>query len=123
MGWSVLSKPPAAGWVAYLDDVLAGGGANKVLGTSIAASGLGSDGNYYAAVSLGGDDPRVVAVVAVLEGGAYKIMGEECGPYYWAPPLKVLEALTPTDNPWALKWRERAEVEATRGMESRAVCG
>ncbi|NSW83918.1 MAG: hypothetical protein HPY90_11735 [Syntrophothermus sp.] len=36
----------------------------------------------------------------------YKDMAEEMGPYFYNCPERILELLTPTDDEWALKWRE-----------------
>lgn len=115
MGWSVLSKAPAAGWVAYLDDVLAGGSGNKALGAAIVASAIGDDGNYYAAVKPG-RDVGAIGVVVVIEGGAYKILDEACGPFYYGAPAAVLDALEDTGHPFALKWRARCRERLAAGV-------
>lgn len=36
----------------------------------------------------------------------YKIMSEDCGPFSYQCPVKVLDALSPTTNKTALEWRQ-----------------
>lgn len=36
----------------------------------------------------------------------FKVMGEECGPYYYNCPKKILKMLSPTDYKTAIEWRE-----------------
>lgn len=113
MGWSVLSQKPRQGWEAYLSSCMVGGEANKILRREVAACGIGADGNFYAAISeprtSGGEivERHVRGVVALVDGSAYKFIGEEEGPYYYACPAHVLAALTPTSEPFALKWRAK----------------
>ena len=110
MGWSVLNKPPAEGWKAFLDKNLSGG---FDVNYKVRASAIGSDGNYYAAIERpAGDGLKrcVYAAIVLIEGG---VMSEQEGPYYYEAPAEVLAALTPTDDPYALKWRAAcAGVEA-----------
>lgn len=37
----------------------------------------------------------------------YKDMDEEMGPCYYDCPKDIIKALSPTDNEWAMKWREK----------------
>lgn len=75
-------------------------------------------GTYYAAVqSYDKTGAGIVAAVICLvrwnpraaDGYvfAYKDMGETGGPYEADCPLRVLDLLSPTDNPVALDWRRR----------------
>jgi hypothetical protein len=100
MGWTVFSTMPRGGMKAAVDRSL--GGAD---GRTVVASELGSDGNVYAAVKVPSGD--VVAAIGLIEGCGYKLMSEAEGPYYYACPPAILEKLTPTTHPYALKWRAR----------------
>jgi hypothetical protein len=57
------------------------------------------------------DGSKVAGIVIVFhwrkEGIEGKIMGENMGPYYYECPKEILELLTPTTHPWALKWRAK----------------
>jgi hypothetical protein len=59
-------------------------------------------GVVYAAVRVGDE---VVGAVGVIDGLGYKLMSESEGPYYYGAPPEVLAALSPSDDPWACKWR------------------
>ncbi len=73
---------------------------------------------YYAAVqSYGESGPgRVVAVICLVRWNprasdgyvfGYKDLSETAGPYESDCPLRILDLLSPTDNPVALDWRRR----------------
>lgn len=119
MGYTVLNKVPAAGWKDHLDRAMNGGA------YTVKVSAIGSDGNYYAAIERAAGDglPRIVyGMVGLIEGTAYKTMSEDMVPYYYAAPLEVLAALSPTTDAGALKWRARcmAMIEADRSAELQA---
>lgn len=98
MGWSVLSKPPAEGWKAFLD-------ANyKSAETAVIKSTIVRD-VYYAAVKCASG--AVVAIVTMIEGGGWKTMDESMGPYAWDCPASILSLLSPTTSEYALKWRAK----------------
>jgi len=48
----------------------------------------------------------VVTIEHSPEGVGLKVMEEDVGPFYYNAPAKILDALTPTDNLWAMCWRE-----------------
>lgn len=106
MGWTILSRPPREGWQAWLDRDFGKSG------YKVAASAVVGDA-YYAALF----DPvtrSTGAVVVVIEGAGFKVLPENCGPYYYDAPAEVFDALTPTDSAWANAWRAkcRARLEA-----------
>lgn len=71
---------------------------------------------YYAAVKSFNKTngfERVAAVVCLTSTNnkdyynfAYKDMDETCGPGYCDCPKGILDLLSPTDNEWALQWRQ-----------------
>lgn len=63
---------------------------------------------YYCAYRNGKDVIGLVVLTSVRDKYlfAYKDMDETMLPYYYDCPLKVLKALTSTDNENAIKWRE-----------------
>jgi hypothetical protein len=119
MGWSVLNKPPAEGWQAFLDKTLSGG---VDVNYKVRASAIGPDGNYYAAIERpagNGLKRCVYAAIVLIEGAGWKVMSEQEGPYYWAAPRAVTDKLEPTTNPYALRWRERvADEQLAAGVVS-----
>lgn len=73
---------------------------------------------YYAAVKIEqeGEPIQIIGAVALTSGinrrdpyfnFGYKGMEETCRPYYYDCPKAILDLLTPTDNEWALKWRQK----------------
>ena len=55
-----------------------------------------------------GERFAVVVLVRRRDGMVYtKVMTEDMGPYEYAFPLSFLDLLSPTDNEYALNWRER----------------
>lgn len=99
MGWSCINRMPAEGPAAFLNGILTYG-ANSVVRSVMVGSEL------YAAVRTGEGEVR--GVVVLTEGAfAWKILGEEEGPYYWQCPVEVLGLLSPTQAPCAVKWRAR----------------
>lgn len=69
---------------------------------------------YYAAVkATKGDFSEVHAVVCLTSTNSrdyfnfsYKDMDETCGPFQYNCPKGILDLLSPTDNEYALAWRE-----------------
>lgn len=98
MGQTVFRSMPRGGMLSAVLGAIAWDGrevkASRVVGNVV-----------YAAVRM--PDGQVCGVVGVIDGLGYKLMGEEEGPYYYDAPAEVLEALTPTAEPWALKWRAK----------------
>ena len=68
---------------------------------------------YYAAVRSPHDGSVYAAIILThIDRSDYcnfgmKFMDEECGPYESRCPESVLRKLSPTDNQYALEWRER----------------
>ena len=82
---------------------------------------------YYAAVEVvESAKPTYVTCVVCLvrynpndkEGYifGYKDMDENMGPYDSNCPAKILDLLTPTENPHALQWRQRCRARIARAM-------
>ena len=72
------------------------------------------NGVFYAAVETPRNPGEVWALVVLTKwvpndyhNFVFKDMSEEMGPHEHRAPLSVLNALTPTDHPTALEWRER----------------
>lgn len=86
-------------------------------------------GVFYAAIETPSNPGEVWGYIALTNwvpadhfNFGYKDMSESMGPYEYRAPLAVLNALTPTDNPTSLEWRERAtqhheQRKALRGMK------
>lgn len=105
-------------------------------GTTFHAHGT-VNGIFYAAVESPRRPGEVWALVALTNwvpsehfNFGFKDMSEDMGPGVHRAPLSVLNALTPTDHPIALEWRERvaqhhAQRKAVRGLEDgdRVVLG
>ena len=76
---------------------------------------------YYAAVKrtkfateTDPEDSRIFAAVVLTSvdnkdyhNFAYKDMDETCGPYQYGCPKSILDLLSPTDNEYAIAWRNR----------------
>lgn len=99
MGWTVFNQMPKAGSMqAAVLESISDFGKREI----VAWAKVGPE--IYAAVRVG---DKVVGVVGLIEGLAYKLISEAEGPYYYGAPAEVLEKLSPTDEPWALKWRAK----------------
>lgn len=97
MGWTVFNQMPKAGSMqAAVLESMSDFGKREIVASAMVGSVV------YAAVRVG---DKVVGVVGVIEGLGYKLMSECEGPYYYGAPAEVLEKLSPTDDPWCLKWR------------------
>ena len=56
----------------------------------------------------------IVCLTSLRDGDfAYKDMDESTGPYYYDCPKNILDLLTPTENKWALAWREKCRQKKT----------
>lgn len=72
---------------------------------------------YYAAVRVREpkvDEVKVIGAVCITSTNArrylnfgYKDMSENMGPYKYDCPKAILDLLTPTDNEYAIEWREK----------------
>lgn len=68
---------------------------------------------YYAAVKSPHDGSvSAVIILTHIDRAGYcnfgmKFMDEECGPFKCECPKSVLDALSPTDNRYAIEWREK----------------
>lgn len=114
MGWTFYPKPQNV--KADLDNQLtwqSETGARRVLDSAIVGAN-----EYYAAVEY--IDPQgnreVWAAVFLLKfcpkardgyTFGYKDLTENCGPYAWRCPIRILELLTETQNEYARAWREK----------------
>jgi hypothetical protein len=86
---------------------------------------------FYAAVRDLEDDYRkpgeVWAFIALLRrqrgefNFGYKDMSETMGPVECNAPARVLDALTPTDNEYALEWREECRKNLAKAEERKKV--
>ena len=86
-------------------------------------------GVFYAAVETPREPGKVWALVALTNWAprdycnfGYKDMSEDSGPCDHRAPLSVLNALTPTDDLFALEWRDRVahhheQRKARRGLQ------
>ena len=78
----------------------------------IISSALVERTEFYAAYEvITNGERKVVALCFMINFTKYEIgykdMDETCGPYMFKCPEKILKLLTPTDNKYALKWREK----------------
>lgn len=104
MGWSYIDRMPAD-VQKFLDGVVTSPA--KVVQSAMVG------GTYYAAMRS--ERGNVFGAVVLTEGRfGWKAMSEFEGPYYWDCPAEIIDQLSPTDNPLALKWRAkcRAQVAA-----------
>lgn len=106
MGATVFSSMPKGGMLSAVLRSMAWGG-REVIASQLVG------GAVYAAVR---DGDKVVGVVGLIEGLSYKLLSEEEGPYYYDAPPEVLDALTPTASPWAMKWREACAARAAENV-------
>ena len=65
----------------------------------------------YVAFSSPKDPEKIHAAVVKIAWHtnseiAFKVMDEECGPYYYNCPKKILKMLSPTECKNAIEWRE-----------------
>jgi hypothetical protein len=123
MGWTYTYKPKGQSVVDFFRQRYARDGSRGHI-----LDGAATLTEAYMAWQL--PDGRVVALVYLLhysrERGynfGYKDMDEECGPRAIRCPERILDQLTPTDNPNAIEWRQRCrDYHATR-REKRLVAG
>jgi hypothetical protein len=87
---------------------------------------------YYAAIEYTIEETgerKVFAAVALTEasrdgGWGYKDMDETVGPYETRCPASILDLLSPTDNQYALEWRQRCrEYIARKKAAPKPVAG
>lgn len=102
MGSTVFSSMPKGGMQLAVLRSMAWGGREIVAYAQVGQA-------VYAAVR---DGSRVVGVVGLIDGLAYKLLSEDEGPYYYDAPADVLAELSPTASPWARKWREACAAAA-----------
>lgn len=114
MGWTFMEKPRDVR--GYLDGAYtwtSEGTTNRVIDSAIV-----DRTQYYCAVeTVTPDGTRSVWAGVVLLKYAprardgltfgYKDMAESSGPYAWKCPLRILNALTETDNEYANGWRAK----------------
>lgn len=76
-------------------------------------------GVYYAAVERFKDkdkkERQVFGVVCLVSASdstrefGHKDMDEDCGPFYYDCPSRILDLLTPTENFYAIEWRKKCK--------------
>ncbi|MBI0477054.1 hypothetical protein D9601_17030 [Sphingomonas sp. MA1305] len=131
MGWLYMHRDSMGGHAtakAYLDAQFTyareqpDGGSR---GFNVVASACVGNRVYYAAAQRmeNGIGHEIVAIVCLVRWNprdreglvfGYKDMDETCGPNEAACPPRILALLSPTDNAYALAWRERCRVRAER---------
>ena len=124
MGWTTMAMP-REGARAYLDALYTCSDDHRR--QKVIDSSLVGGREYYAAVettTIATGDRTVFAGVALVsvsrqrgEEFGYKAMSEEMGPYYFNAPARILDRLTPTENPSALEWRAACRVAAEQRRE------
>ena len=82
-------------------------------------------GARYWVLERDGERFAVVVLVNRRDGMVYtKVMTEDMGPYECAFPLSFLDLLSPTDNEYALNWRERVRKHhATKQAKPKLATG
>lgn len=108
MGWTSCPRVPGQNDHAFVRQLITEMGLTIVAGAMRSSPSYSS--TYYAAVHDG--DESVFALVVLLDKSergriAYKDLPESVGPWEDEAPEKVLNALSPTDNEYALEWRQR----------------
>jgi hypothetical protein len=97
MGWSYIDRMPAD-VQKFLDQVVTGP-------AKVVQSAMVGD-TYYAAMRS--KHGNVFGAVVLTEGRfGWKVMDEFFGPFACECPAEILDQLSPTDNPLALKWRAK----------------
>ena len=122
MGWTTLHRERGQSNDDFFKAELVGPDREIVASTTIKSV-------YYAAVRE--PDGEVWAMVALLHWAprshhnfGYKDQTEHVGPGVYRAPLKVLDALTETDNEYALEWRAKCrEHHATKAAEKPLAVG
>lgn len=110
MGWTTMRREPGTTDRDFFADYL---GAGRTIVACATVRNV-----FYAAVrEESGETWALVTLLRRTRGYynfGYKSMTEESGPYSVDAPAAVLEALTPTENKYALEWRARvrARLEA-----------
>jgi len=102
MGWTHIPEPRDKR--KFFDDELSAG-------SGVVIDSVMRGNEYYAAVQ---DKVGTYGVVVVVEREgvrrgeiAYKVMEESEGPYFCKCPMHILKKLSPTTEPFALKWRRK----------------
>ncbi len=131
MGWLYMHREGMGGYdtaKVYLDAQFtysrdqAEGGSR---GLQVVASACVGNRVYYAAAQRleNGVGREVFAIVCLVRWNprdrdglifGYKDMDETCGPNEAACPGRILALLSPTDNAYALAWRERCRIRVAR---------
>lgn len=119
MGWYSLIKPKEITVEQFFQSESFFGSKSTIL-----KSALINMREFYAAVST---ENEVWAFVALIDFSkpkgtdrtnfAYKDMDENCLPYYFNCPEKILNLLSPTDNENALKWRDSCRRQIAKKKE------
>ncbi|MDT7785586.1 MAG: hypothetical protein QOF58_4005 [Pseudonocardiales bacterium] len=118
MGWIAYHRPPGETDREHFSRQLFQHSDYKIVECSTV------DDVFYAAVRTTSTD-EVWALIVLMEhrsgdayNFAYKYLSETAGPVTASAPAKVLDALTPTTNTYALEWRANCRERLT-GTASR----
>lgn len=134
MGWMFLNPAPLTP-KAYLDDQYTYApdpGKGRHRGLSVLASAMVSHVYYAACQSHDADGPReTFAVICLTKWNprardgltlGSKDMTETMGPYNHGCPARILDLLSPTDNEYAVAWREKCRAQlALTGRRKPAI--
>ena len=119
MGWTTMAMP-REGARAYLDATSTAGQTKPDATRSSTARSLAT-ANTTPDTTIG--QTTVFAGVALVSLSrarnefGYKDMDETMGPYYFNAPARILDRLTPTENPSALEWRAECRAAAEQRRE------
>lgn len=118
MGWTTYNRPKGESDQAHFERELLTNPIYEIVECSSV------DRVFYAAVR-DKTTAEVWALVVLMRwmGGdhnfGYKDMSETMGPVVANAPAKVLDALSPTDNEYALEWRRRCRASLARRADAR----
>lgn len=124
MGWTYTTKPSTQSVAEFFEQELCGGPYATVVACSTP-----SPWTAYLAIRYGPaaneTERRVFATVCLLDVHpaaddtlahglrfGYKDIDERMGPLRYDCPQQILDLLSPTDNPYALAWREECRRKA-----------
>lgn len=122
MGWTSTNRAAMMSTRAFLENEFP-----TMLGEcgEIVASGM--DGSTFYAAVRQKDSGEVWALVVLTQRSSgyynfsYKEMSESMGPNEVGAPAKVLDALTPTEDQYALEWRQECREQLAKRAAAKKV--
>lgn len=103
---------------------------DKIVGKQTVLKSAQKGSIYYAAVRHERYDKGTNVIYGIITKTSvrkkeyfdfsYKTMSEDMNPYYYECPVGILKLLSPTDNEYALRWREKcySKIEQNKNPDS-----